>query len=111
MCATQDEIINEKIVFLQQLYYRYGDQLNPWGDIISMGRAWCQMKPGGRALVGVPTGKDQICFNAHRVYGPIMYPHIFANWKLIYTSVDPRMYELEVKCKGAIYHPIQVLEK
>ena len=26
--------------------YRYGDQLNPWGDLIAMARAWCLLKPG-----------------------------------------------------------------
>jgi hypothetical protein len=37
---------------------RYGDQLNPWGDLITMAKAWCVVKPGGLALVGVPTGLD-----------------------------------------------------
>ena len=30
--------------------------LNPWGDLIVMARAWCLVKPGGKALVGVPSG-------------------------------------------------------
>ncbi len=25
---------------------RYGDALNPWGDIIAMARMWCVLKPG-----------------------------------------------------------------
>ena len=25
---------------------RYGDQLNPWGDIMAVGQAWCISKPG-----------------------------------------------------------------
>ena len=33
---------------------RYGDPLNPWGDLIAMAQAWCLLKPGARALVGVP---------------------------------------------------------
>jgi len=33
---------------------RYGDQLNPWGDLITMARAWCMVKPGGFAAIGVP---------------------------------------------------------
>ena len=33
---------------------RYGDSLNPWGDLISMAQAWCLLKPGARALVGLP---------------------------------------------------------
>ena len=43
----------------------YGDALNPWGDLITMARAWCTMKPKARALVGVPYGPDvvQVSFN------------------------------------------------
>lgn len=39
---------------------RYGDALNPWGDLIAMAKAWCITKTGGKALVGVPTGKDVV---------------------------------------------------
>ena len=39
---------------------RYGDQLNPWGDLIAMSKAWCLTKPGGRMLIGVPTGPDLV---------------------------------------------------
>jgi hypothetical protein len=34
--------------------------LNPWGDLITMARAWCLLKPGGRAIVGTPSGPDII---------------------------------------------------
>ena len=53
--------------------FRYGDQVDPWGDIITMGRAWCRMKSGARALVGLPAGNDVICFNSQRRYGPFLY--------------------------------------
>merc|ERR1712050_641961 len=65
---------------------RYGDSLNPWGDLITMAQSWCLLKQGGRALVGVPSGKDGIAFNSNRVYGKIMLPHLFANWKQIYST-------------------------
>ena len=39
---------------------QFGEQLNPWGDLITMAKAWCVVKPGGLALVGVPTGPDTI---------------------------------------------------
>ena len=39
---------------------RYGDMLNPWGDLMTMARAWCLTKPGGHAIIGVPTGPDEI---------------------------------------------------
>ena len=37
-------------------------------------------------MVGAPGGKDAITFNASRVYGRIMLPHLFANWEQIYTT-------------------------
>jgi len=69
---------------------RYGDSLNPWGDLIAMARAWCVLKPGGKALIGFPMGpgKDQILFNGNKNYGPVMLPHIFANWKQIHSELD-----------------------
>ena len=93
---------------------RYGDQLNPWGDIIAMGRAWCQLKSGARALVGLPTGTDEICFNGHRRYGPFLYSHLFTNWKQIYSEVDPNVFNQKNDCRNMtqqMYQPMHVLEK
>ena len=68
---------------------RYGDSLDPWGDLIAMGRAWCMTKPGGKALVGVPSGMDGIVYNGNRIYGEIMLPHLFANWNQIWSNYRP----------------------
>ena len=66
---------------------RYGDTFNPWGDRIAMARTWCVLKPSGLVLAGVPIGeKDQIAYNAHRVYGPVALPHLLANFRLLWTS-------------------------
>ena len=59
---------------------RYGDKLNPWGDRQAIARAWCATKPGGYLVIGVPYGHDAIEYNAHRIYGEKMYPHLVANW-------------------------------
>ena len=48
---------------------RYGDRLNPWGDLMTMARAWCVLKPKAKVLVGVPTGADEVQFNSGRIYG------------------------------------------
>ena len=69
---------------------RYGDGINPWGDLIAMARAWCMVKPGGRALIGLPTHSDMITFNAHRVYGPVLLSHLFSNWEQVYTKAKFR---------------------
>lgn len=31
---------------------RYGDGINPWGDLIASAKAWCLTKLGGRMLIG-----------------------------------------------------------
>ena len=41
-----------KLEKLSQSLSRYGDNLNPWGDLIAMARAWCVLKPGTKALIG-----------------------------------------------------------
>ncbi len=66
---------------------RYGDALNPWADIITIAQAWCVTKPRGTLTIGVPTGTDQLFFNAHRRYGQIRYPYLTTNWKQKYRSM------------------------
>eukprot|EP00775_Hariotina_reticulata_P008065 gene8065-8260_t len=63
---------------------RYGDPLNPWGDAESMQRLSCYLKPGGLLFLNVPThSTDTLVWNAHRSYGPIRYPLLTANWKVL----------------------------
>lgn len=59
---------------------RYGDALNPWGDLLAVTRAWCVTRPGGALALGLPTGMDYVTVNAHRVYGKVRWPLITANW-------------------------------
>ena len=53
---------------------RYGDALNPWGDILAIARAWCVTKPKAWIWMGVPTGQDRI------------FPIVMTNWKTITTT-------------------------
>ena len=64
---------------------RYGDALNPWGDLIGVARAWCVTKPGGFLLIDVPghPEQDAIEWNWHRVYGPVRFPLLTSNWQLV----------------------------
>ena len=39
---------------------RYGDRLNPWGDLIVMAKSWCILKPKALALIGVPSLRDYL---------------------------------------------------
>ena len=64
-------------------FLRYGDALNPWGDRITIAKAWCVSKPNAKMLLGVPTvagENDKIEWTANRIYGDVMMPHLTANW-------------------------------
>ena len=79
-----------------------------------MGRAWCRMKSGARALVGVPAGSDAICFNGHRSYGPVLFSQLFVNWKEVHSDVDNSVFNQKVDCRNVTqrsYQPFIVLEK
>jgi len=48
---------------------RYGDPLNAFGDLESIAKCHCMLKPDGLLFFGVPVGFDETQFNAHRIYG------------------------------------------
>ena len=78
---------------------RYGDGLNPWGDILALARAWCVSSAHARLVIAVPTstaargreaeteaqakkwGQDVLGWNAGRTYGPVRYPYLTTNWR------------------------------
>jgi hypothetical protein len=63
---------------------RYGDTLNPWGDIQAVAKAWCITKSGGNMFLGLPASRgDEVCWNAHRSYGVHRWPQLMANYKQV----------------------------
>ncbi|CAF0875240.1 unnamed protein product [Didymodactylos carnosus] len=63
---------------------RYGDPLNPYGDMQTMVKLSCMPKPGGVLVLAMPTSHvDSLEFNLHRVYGPIRYPFIYRHFHLL----------------------------
>lgn len=48
---------------------RYGDPLDPDGDVKAMRELQRVLAPGGSILFVTPTGRPRIQFNAHRIYG------------------------------------------
>jgi len=50
---------------------RYGDPLNPNGDIETMEQIYQSLDTGGHCFVGFPVGQDYLIWNACRIYGPI----------------------------------------
>jgi hypothetical protein len=89
---------------------RYGDAVNPWGDLLAVARAWCVTKPGGALALGLPTGIDYVSWNAHRVYGKVRWPLVTANW----IQVDSALHkpsDLEIDDFQAHYQALMVFEK
>ncbi len=67
---------------------RYGDALNPWGDLLAVARAWCIAKPKAFMWVGVPTGQDRVFYNWHRVYGFNRWPILATNWRQVGKDIN-----------------------
>lgn len=67
---------------------RYGDALNPWGDILTIARAWCVAEDDASLTVGVmyDNENDYIKFNAGRWYGRTRYPYLATNWRQHYRG-------------------------
>ncbi len=57
---------------------RYGDPLNVQGSIKAAHELARVLAPGGVLYVSVPTGRDRVCFNAHRVFSPDALKAMFA---------------------------------
>jgi hypothetical protein len=62
---------------------RYGDPINPIGDLIAMKQLKKIVKRGGLLFLSVPIGKDTLIWNLHRVYGKLRFPLLIEGWKLI----------------------------
>jgi len=70
---------------------RYGDPLNPDGDIDAMANTKTLIKDKGILFLSIPIGPDTLVWNAHRIYGPLRLPKLLSGWKLIDTF--PSMFQ------------------
>lgn len=62
---------------------RYGDPINPNGDLQAMRLLKRKLKPNGLLFLGIPLGLDTLVWNAHRIYGKIRLPLLLEGWELI----------------------------
>lgn len=60
---------------------RYGDSLNPNGDIEAMEQFHRHLNTDGLCFLGVPVGKDFLAWNAHRIYGDIRLNMLYLDGK------------------------------
>ncbi|GMH96374.1 hypothetical protein TrST_g1438 [Triparma strigata] len=61
---------------------RYGDPLNPEGDLKAMKECWGYLKEGGKMFLSVPVGKDEVRWNEGRVYGRIRFGMMTKGWRV-----------------------------
>ncbi len=68
---------------------RYGDPIDPNGDLKAIGELARVIAPGGNLLFVVPIGKPKIIFNAHRIYSYGQILEYFPGLKLKEFSLIP----------------------
>ena len=62
---------------------RYGDPINPNGDLEFMMKAKSLLNDGGYMILAVPVGADALVWTAHRIYGKLRFPLLIQEWDLI----------------------------
>jgi hypothetical protein len=62
---------------------RYGDPLDPDGDLKAIGELVRVLAAGGDLLVATPVGRPRVAFNAHRVYDHEAFARYFAPLELV----------------------------
>lgn len=71
---------------------RYGDKINPNGDLEAMEKVKKMLHPEGLLFLAVPVGQDLLVWNLHRVYGKIRLKALLNGWEVIgsfgYTPDD-----------------------
>lgn len=70
---------------------RYGDPINPNGDIEAVRQIHCMLKPDGLFFLSLPTnddGSSHIEYNAHRVYGKARLDILFEGWRYLMRKKD-----------------------
>lgn len=68
---------------------RYGDELDPDGDVKAMSELARVVAPAGDLLFVVPVGKPRVQFNAHRIYGFDQVRQAFADLDLLEFALVP----------------------
>ena len=68
---------------------RYGDPLDPLGDVKAALELARVKAPGGRFLFATPVGRARVCFNGHRIYGFEMVSGLFSELKLEEWALIP----------------------
>lgn len=93
---------------------RFGDPLDPDGDVSAMRKAKRLMRPGGLLFLAVPVGRDCLVWNAHRIYGRTRLPLLLSDWEIVATFgfdkflliyLKPIMFNLCLCCEILLLKP------
>jgi len=87
---------------------RYGDPIDPDGDLKSMENFKKMLNPEGKLLIAFPVGPDHLVWNAHRVYGQIRLKMLFKGWRPIKYYGFLR--ESIIFGPASIFQPVFLLE-
>ncbi len=87
---------------------RFGDPLNPEGDLDAMKKMKTMLKPGALLYLAVPVGRDRVLWNANRVYGRLRLSLLLEGWKTIETF---GFKETDLDLEKNRYEPLFVLQK
>ena len=68
---------------------RFTDPINPYGDLQTMVKISCMLKPGGLLFLAVETNiHDMVYFNLHRLFGRVRYPLLFRYFHLVQVYIE-----------------------
>jgi SAM-dependent methyltransferase len=68
---------------------RYGEALDPDGDLKAIRELCRVLAPGGNLMVAVPVGRARIQYNAHRIYDDAEFRGYFAGLELVEFTLIP----------------------
>jgi len=73
---------------------RYGDEIDPEGDLKAIRELIRVLALNGNLLIVVPIGRSKLAFNAHRIYSINQIREYFSGLELIEFSLLPDNYQL-----------------
>tara|TARA_A100001015_G_scaffold283392_1_gene348642 strand:+ start:962 stop:1861 length:900 start_codon:yes stop_codon:yes gene_type:complete len=63
---------------------KYGDKINPIGDIEAMNKVRkLMLNKNGKLILSVPIGIDKVAWNDHRIYGEKRFPKLIEGFQVI----------------------------
>jgi SAM-dependent methyltransferase len=91
---------------------RYGDPLNPNGDLEAMQKMKDVLKPEGVMFLAVPVGIDTVWFNVHRIYGEHRFHELIKGWNVLDRyGFHALSFDLTINDgDSTTYQPVVVLE-